>query len=379
MEDPKPPGASCLRKIIHIDMDAFFASIEQRDHPELRGKPVIVGGSPGKRGVVSTCSYEARKFGIHSAMASATAARLCPQGIFVRPRMEAYRAVSRQIMNIFQQFTDILEPLSVDEAFLDVTADQRGIGSATRTAEIIRAELKKQTGLTGSAGVSYNKFLAKVASDIKKPDGITVIPPHAAREFLNRLPIGKFYGVGKVTEKKMKQAGIRTGRDLLRMGRPQLVATFGKMGAEFYNFASGIDDRPVGQRRHRKSVGRETTLQEDITDTERMLEIIEALAGDVENSLRKKGWAGHTITVKVKFHDFKSVTRATTLPRTVFRAEEIMQEVPDLLSRTDAGTKKVRLLGVTVSHFPGVDDKPDDGQLLLPFGAYDPDEKGAGF
>ena len=366
-----------IRKIIHIDMDAFFASVEQRDHPELRGKPVIVGGNPDSRGVVATCSYEARKFGVHSAMASATARRLCPQAIFVRGRKEAYARVSRQIMALFREFTDLVEPLSLDEAFLDVSDDRHQLGSATRTAMVIRGEIFRRTGLTASAGVSYNKFLAKVASDIRKPNGLFVIAPDQAISFIDRLPIGKFYGVGKVTEKKMKQAGIHTGKDLREMGKRRLMVLFGKAGIDFHDFACGIDHRMVGARALRKSVGRETTLEADITDIPKMLEILDLLAGDVETSLARKGWAGHTVTVKVKFHDFTSVTRAMTLPEPIWKKADIMAPVPELLARTDAGIEPVRLIGVTVSHFPGVDERPDDRQLLLPF--QRPDGEGALF
>lgn len=356
-----------LRKILHIDMDAFYASIEQRDHPELRGRPVIVGGNPKGRGVVATCSYEARKFGIHSAMAASVAARKCPQAIFIRPRMETYAAVSRQIFSICQEFSSCIEPLSLDEAFLDVSEDMQGLGSATLTARRLLEAIHVATGLTASAGVSYNKFLAKVASDIRKPGGLTVIRPEEAPAFLEKLPVRKFYGIGMVTEKKMLQYGIRTGGDLRKRGRENLIALFGKAGGDFHDFAMGKDERPVSPHRERKSVGREITLEKDIRDLPAMLAILEELATDVEASLVRKKCAGHTLTLKVKYQDFKCVTRASSLPLPIWRAEDMLREIPALLARTDAGKKEVRLLGISISHFPGNDSERKKGQMVLPF------------
>lgn len=253
-------------------MDAFYASVEQRDTPELKGKPVIVGGDPNHRGVVAACSYEARKFGIHSAMASSTAYKLCPDAIFIRPRFDVYKAVSSEIREIFHEYTNLVEPLSLDEAFLDVTENFKEMVSATLIAKEIKNQIYSRTGrLTASAGVSFNKFLAKVASDINKPDGITVVTPEMAASFIDRLPIRKFFGVGKVTEEKMIGFGIKTGADLKKYKKEKLIQIFGKSGNYFYNIAHGKDDRPVEPNRIRKSIGKETTLPEDIDDTDQML------------------------------------------------------------------------------------------------------------
>src|SRR5210317_2501448 len=298
-----------IRKIIHIDMDAFYASVEQRDRPELKGKPVIVGGDPQSRGVVAACSYAAREFGIHSAMASSTAYRLCPDAVFIRPRFDVYRAVSSQIREIFCEYTELVEPLSLDEAFLDVTENYMNMASATLIAREIKKKIFNRTGkLTASAGVSFNKFIAKVASDINKPDGITVITPDMADEFIDRLPIRKFFGVGKVTEEKMLNIGIKTGADLKRYKKEQLIQIFGKSGNYFYDIAHGLDDRPVEPNRIRKSIGKETTFPEDIDDTNQMVEILENIADRLENSLIKHEAKGRTITLKIKLYppiDFK--------------------------------------------------------------------------
>jgi DNA polymerase-4 len=343
---------SVVRKIIHIDMDAFYASVEQRDRPELRGRPVIVGGDPKARGVVAACSYEARKFGVHSAMASATAFRLCPDAVFIRPRFDVYRAVSTQIREIFYEYAELVEPLSLDEAFLDVTQNYKGMPSATLIAREIKRNIYERTGrLTASAGVSFNKFLAKVASDMNKPDGITVVTPEMADAFIDRLPIRKFFGVGKVTEEKMFNLGIKTGADLKRFAKEELIRIFGKSGSYFYDIAHGSDDRPVEPNRIRKSFGQETTLAEDIDDTGRMEEILDGLAGDLENSLLKREAKGRTVTLKVKYFDFQSVTRSVTITEPADSAAVIMKYIRPLLAKTDAGAKKVRLLGISVSNF----------------------------
>jgi len=299
-----------MRKIIHIDMDAFYASIEQRDQPELRGKPVIVGGNPDSRGVVATCSYEARKFGIHSAMSSSRAYKLCPQAVFQRPRFEVYKSVSEQIRVIFHEFTDLVEPLSLDEAYLDVTENKKNIRSATLIAEDIRQRIFQETGLTASAGVSFNKFLAKVASDINKPDGTKVITPKQADEFIAKLAISKFFGIGKVTAEKMKKIGINTGSDLRKLSKERLVSLFGKNGLYYFNISHGRDDRPVCTEWIRKSLGKEITLDKDITDLTRILEILEDLANQVEVLLKRNQLQGKTITLKVKYFDFTSITRS---------------------------------------------------------------------
>jgi DNA polymerase IV len=341
-----------IRKIIHIDMDAFYASVEQRDRPDLKGKPVIVGGDPKSRGVVAACSYEARKFGVHSAMASATAYRLCPDAVFIRARFDVYRAVSAQIREIFHEYTDLVEPLSLDEAFLDVTQNYKQIPSATLIAREIKRKIYERTGkLTASAGVSFNKFLAKVASDMNKPDGITVVTPEMANDFIDRLPIRRFFGVGKVTEEKMLKIGIKTGTDLKKLKKSQLIQLFGKSGIYFYDIAHGLDDRPVEPNRIRKSIGQETTLAEDIDDTDRMIEILESLAGDLADTLQKREAKGRTVTLKLKYFDFQSITRSVTIEEPADSAAVIMKYIRPLLSKTEAGVKKVRLLGISVSNF----------------------------
>ncbi|MCP4352182.1 MAG: DNA polymerase IV [Desulfobacterales bacterium] len=356
-----------IRKIIHIDMDAFYASVEQRDRPELKGKPVIVGGDPDKRGVVAACSYEARKFGIHSAMSSKRASKLCPQAVFIRSRFEAYRAVSARIREVFHEYTDLVEPLSLDEAFLDVTENKKGMKFATQIAREIKQEIFERTSLTGSAGVSFNKFLAKVASDFDKPDGLTVVTPGQADEFIAKLPIRKFFGVGKVTEKKMLDMGIKTGTDLKKMDKELLTRLFGKPGEYFYSIVHGQDNRPVEPNRIRKSLGKETTLYEDIDDKEQMAEILEQIALQVENSLKKHNLKGMTITLKIKFSDFQTVTRSATTAEYVQDAAIIMEHIRTLLANTEAGIKKVRLLGITVSNFPDNNRIRICRQLPLPF------------
>ena len=353
-------------------MDAFYASVEQRDRPELKGKPVIVGGEPNSRGVVAACSYEARKFGIHSAMASSIAYKRCPQAVFIRPRFDAYRAVSADIREIFYEFTDLIEPLSLDEAFLDVTENHKGIVAATLVAKEIKKKIREKTGnLTASAGVSFNKFIAKVASDFNKPDGITVVTPEMADEFIDKLPIRKFFGVGKVTEEKMLNLGIQTGADLKKFNKENLIQLFGKSGIYFYNIAHGRDERPVEPNRIRKSIGKETTLLEDIDDTEQMLEILERIAMRLESSLIKREAKGRTITLKIKYFDFQSITRSITVEEPADNASAIMKYVKPLLSKTEAGRKKVRLLGISISSF---DDQEAEiktcGQLLLPFRGF---------
>ena len=353
-------------------MDAFYASVEQRDRPELKGKPVIVGGDPNSRGVVAACSYEARKYGIHSAMASSIAYKRCPQAVFIRPRFEAYRAVSADIREIFYEFTDLVEPLSLDEAFLDVTENYKGMPSATLVAKEIRRRISEETGnLTASAGVSFNKFIAKVASDFNKPDGITVITPEMADDFIDKLPIRKFFGVGKVTEEKMLNLGIQTGADLKKFNKENLIRLFGKSGTYFYNIAHGLDDRPVEPNRIRKSIGKETTLGEDIDDVEQMLEILENIAVRLESSVIKHETKGHTITLKIKYFDFQSITRSITVDQPVDDASVMMKYVRPLLSKTEAGQKKIRLLGISVSGFDDHETGIETcGQLLLPFKGF---------
>lgn len=358
---------SPTRKIIHVDMDAFFASVEIRDNPNLKGKPVIVGGMPGTRGVVCTCSYEARKFGIHSGMGANAAWKLCPKGIFLPPRMDAYAIVSKQIRKIFFDYTDLVEPLSLDEAYLDVSANKRPIPYATRTAKEIRARIQKETGgLTASAGVSFNKFFAKVASDLHKPNGLTVILPEHADSFLNTLDIGKFYGVGKVTEKAFQSMGIRNGADLKRLSRFTLVERFGKAGDFYYDIARGIDTREVCARYERKSLGTEETFERDLDDQVEMYRILQAQAQEVAADLKKRRLAGKTITLKVKFFDFRTITRCRSLEHYTNEEELIAAVCGELLIQTDAGKIPVRLLGVTVSHFPEQDREKSEGVYYQP-------------
>ena len=301
-----------MRKIIHIDMDAFFASIEQRDRPELRGLPVIVGGSAERRGVVSTCSYEARAYGVHSAMPMKTAMRLCPDAVFLDTDLARYRRVSAEIREIFHSVTDLVEPVSIDEAYLDVTRNKRNSMSATRLAREIQREIFLKTRLTASAGVSYNKFLAKIASDYRKPAGLTVITPADAEAFLDRLPVGKFHGIGRVTAARLVSMNIRTGHDLRSLDRSTLTSLFGKVGLFYYDIVRGIDERPVEVNEDPKSIGREITFAEDCRDLRRLRIQLRTLALRVGRLLTGHGLAGRTVTVKVRYGDFTTVTRSVS-------------------------------------------------------------------
>ncbi|MFN8712347.1 MAG: DNA polymerase IV [Bacteroidota bacterium] len=348
------------RKIIHIDMDAFYASVEQRDAPELKGQPVIVGWPHG-RSVVLTASYEARKFGVRSAMPGSEALRLCPQGVFVPPRFPAYKEASQQIRAIFHRYTDLVEPLSLDEAYLDVTDDKLGIGSAIEIAKAIKAEIREATLLTASAGVSVNKFVAKVASGMQKPDGLTFIGPSRIEAFMEQLAVGDFFGVGKVTAGKMKAMGLHTGADLKQMPEDELVKQFGKAGRFYYRIVRGIDNRPVQPDRETKSVSVEDTFAEDVLDTEQLKQEITSLAEKLMGRLERYELAGRTVTLKVKYHDFKQVTRSKTL-NTPPTKEELQQTAFELLQLTEAGKKKVRLLGLGVA---GFSDLTPENQLKL--------------
>jgi DNA polymerase IV len=317
---------------------------------------------------VAACSYEARKFGIHSAMSSARAYRLCPQAVILPPRFNVYQSVSDEIMGIFSGYTDCVEPLSLDEAFLDVTTNKKRMALATRIAREIKSLIRSQTGLTASAGVSYNKFLAKAASDFNKPDGLTVVPPDRASDFIAALPIGKFYGVGRVTEERMNTLGIQKGGDLLAFSLEEMVRWFGKSGVFFYNIARGYDPRPVIPERERKSIGKETTLDEDTDDMGFITEVIAQLSRRVSRFMKEENLSGRTVTLKVKYHDFQTITRSLTL-RDPFRdADTVTRQALVLLKDTEAGEKKIRLLGVSVSHFPGNElGVLRYVQLLLPF------------
>ena len=354
-------GSSLPRKIIHVDMDAFYASIEQRDNPELRGKPVAVGG-PNARGVVAAASYEARTFGVHSAMPSVTAKRRCPGLIFVKPRFEVYKQVSQQIRAIFARYTPLVEPLSLDEAYLDVTERLNGMATATEIAKEIKAAVRAETGLTASAGVSYNKFLAKLASDEKKPDGLFVITPKMGPGFIETLPVGKFHGIGPATTAKMNSLGIHTGADLRECELPFLVKTFGKAGRFYYWIARGVDERPVRADRVRKSIGAETTLLEDLTDFEAMRGVLVEVAAKVWRHCQAAHMSGKTVTLKVKYADFQTITRSRTLPAAVTDEAELSAVSIDLLARLKPA-KGVRLLGVTLSNLDTGREEGPSAQL----------------
>ena len=337
------------RKIIHIDMDAFYASIEQRDHPELRGKPVAVG-RPGDRNVVSAASYEARRFGVHSAMPSTTARRLCPELIFVPVNMELYRSVSGQIHRIFREYTDTVEPLAFDEAFLDVTANKQGIELGVDVARAIKRRIREELGLVASAGVSYNKFLAKIASDYRKPDGLCTIHPDRALDFIARLPVESFWGVGRVTAAKMHRLGIHTGADLRARPEHDLVERFGKAGRLYSEFAHGIDLRPVQAVRVRKSVGCERTFDRDLTAPEDISSELYRLAGRLEQRLERADFRGITLTVKIKYDNFIIRNRSLTADREITEAAYAFELAEQLASDPELWEYPVRLLGLSVSH-----------------------------
>jgi DNA polymerase-4 len=342
-----------IRKIIHVDMDAFYASVEQRDDPSLKGKPVAVGG--GHRGVVTAASYEARPFGVRSAMPSVTAKRICPELIFVKPRFDVYRAVSQQIRAIFGCYTELVEPLSLDEAYLDVTDDVLALGSARAIAEDIRRRIREETGLTASAGVSYCKFIAKLASDHRKPDGLCVITPDKGPDFVASLPVARFHGVGPVTAAKMERLGIVTGADLRAWSLPQLQAHFGSSAEWYWRICRGIDEREVRPDRPYKSVSAERTFDEDLRDADRLAEELERIAGYAWARVERAEVAGRTVTLKVKFGDFTIITRSRSFP----------SAVPDLPAFTAAGQallatlhplpKGIRLLGLGLHNLTETD------------------------
>jgi DNA polymerase-4 len=344
-----------MRKILHIDMDAFYASVEQRDKPELRGKPVVVGGRPERRGVVAACSYEARKFGIHSAMPSSQALKLCPNVIFVSHRFDAYREASAKIHKVFREYTDMIEPLSLDEAYLDVTQAAHEFGSATDVARAIKRDIKRQVNLTASAGVSYNKFLAKIASDMDKPDGLYVIRPEVAERFIEKLEIRKFYGIGKVTEKKLHSLGIYFGADLKALTKLQLQTQFGRAGAYYYNISRGIDDRPVKSHSKRKSVGSETTFENNLRDKKQIWATLKSLSMKVAEAMENKKLGARTITLKVKYSDFQLQTRSKTNSFLTQSTQQILDALPELLSRTEVGKRPIRLIGVTLANLENIE------------------------
>lgn len=354
------------RKIIHIDMDAFYASVEQRDHPELRNRPLVVGGSPeGRGGVVATASYEARKFGIHSAMPSKQALQLCPQVLFVRPRFEAYKEVSEKIREIFSRYTDLIEPLSLDEAYLDVTHDKLNISSALEIARQIKAAIRQELQLTASAGVSVNKFVAKIASDINKPDGLKFIGPSAIEAFMEKLPVEKFHGVGKVTAGKMKKMGLHTGADLKNLTEDQLIRSFGKAGRFYYRIVRGIDDREVQPHRQSKSVAAEDTFAVDLTSTEQLEAELDRIAILVCARLEKKNLKGRTITLKIKYSDFKQITRNKSFTTPVADPDAISTTAKALLAATSPDGRKIRLLGISLSNFGELSVKSEKFNIQL--------------
>jgi DNA polymerase IV len=339
-----------VRKIIHVDMDAFFASVEQRDDPALRGRPVAVGHS-GKRGVVAAASYEARRFGVRSAMPSVTAGRLCPELVFAPPRFDVYRGVSSQIHAIFSDYTDLIEPLSLDEAYLDVTANRRGLATAGDTALEIRARIQTETGLTASAGVSYNKFLAKLASDQRKPNGQYVIPPGRGEAYVETLPVSRFHGVGPVTAAKMKGLGIETGADLRRQSLAFLQTHFGRAGGWYHAIATGEDHRPVDPNRERKSSGSETTFDTDLIDPVAIEAALSAMADDVWTWCERTRKFGRTATIKVKWADFKQSTRSRSFAHPITSGMALRDAAIVLMRTLYPLRSAVRLVGVTVSTF----------------------------
>jgi DNA polymerase-4 len=343
-------------------MDAFFASVEQLDNPELKGKPVAVGGS-GERSVVAAASYEARKFGVRSAMPSVIARRLCPDLIFVRHNFSRYNEVSSVIMEIFREYTDLIEPLSLDEAFLDVTKDKKDIGSATVIAKKIRSEIRSKTGLTASAGVSVNKFLAKIASDINKPDGLFLIKPEDAEKFIEALAVEKFYGIGKVTAEKMHRLGIHSGSDLKKWDLVSLVRNFGKAGVFFYDIVRGVDERPVEPDQERKSVGTELTYEKDLTTRFEIIAELYKLEKELMERLEHSGTTGRTITLKIKFHDFRQITRSKTIQHFIRDLNTLHKEVSEIRKSLKLEGSRIRLLGVTVSNLET--DECSDRQLYL--------------
>ncbi|MDC7745972.1 DNA polymerase IV [Rhizobium binxianense] len=364
MDVVKPNNAGRQRKVIHVDMDAFYASVERRDNPDLRGKPVAVGGSEA-RGVVAAASYEARKFGVHSAMPSVTAKRKCPDLIFVKPRFDVYKAVSLQIREIFAEYTPMIEPLSLDEAYLDVTENLKGMDVATEIAAEIRAKIKATTGLNASAGISYNKFLAKMASDLNKPNGQAVITPKNGPSFVEGLPVKKFHGVGPATAEKMHRLGIETGADLKERSLDFLIEHFGKSGPYFHGIARGIDDRQVKPNRVRKSVGAEDTFIADIHSFDLAREGIQPLIEKVWAYCDANEISAKTVTLKVKYADFTQITRSKTIA-TPFESLAALEDAVNLLLQPVFPVSRgIRLLGVTLSSLERKVAETEPPQLLL--------------
>lgn len=359
-----------LRKIIHVDMDAFYAAIEQRDHPELKGRPVVVGGAPGSRGVVAAASYEARAYGVRSAMPTSRAFKLCPEAIFIKPRFDVYKAVSLQIRQIMLGYTDLVEPLALDEAYLDVSTNKLGLPTATLVAKALREQIAKETRLTASAGIAPNKFLAKIASEINKPNGQAVILPEQVEAFVKHLPIAKIHGIGPVNERRLRDLGIATAGDLQQLSREQLTRHFGKLGAYFYQICRGHDDRPIQPNRQRKSLSAEQTFSNDVSDLNWLRGYLMQIAERVAERLQKDECSGRTITLKIKFADFTQMTRSRTLDAPARDLDTLIRVGCDLLKETPAGKRKVRLLGLGVTNLldsEGGQTETWTSQLPLPF------------
>ena len=355
-------------KVIHVDMDQFFAAVEQHDNPELKGKPIAVGHD-AERGVVSTASYEARRFGVHSAQSIQVAKRLCPQIIIVEPHFQRYKEVSAQLHEIFHDYTDLIEPISLDEAFLDVTTNKKGIELGIDIAKEIKQRIFETTGLTASAGVSYCKFLAKIASDWRKPDGLTVIHPDRALDFISQLKVEKIWGVGQKTAEKMHFMGIFSGADLRNQSQQRLTEVFGKMGQVFYNFARGIDNRPVISEWERKSVSCEQTFEKDISDRSAAIIELYHTVLELERRIAKNEFEGRTLTLKIKFQDFQQITRSITVEHILRTKDEILPLAKQLLRQVEFHSHPIRLLGLGVSNQRGEteDEKPRWIELELEF------------
>jgi len=358
------PNAAQIRKIIHVDMDMFYAAVEILERPELRNQPVVVGGSPKSRSVVTTANYVARKYGIHSAMSCAEAYRRCPQTVFIKPNFPKYRKYSEIIRSIFLKHTELVEPLSLDEAYLDVTINKSGEPSATRVARQIKNEIFEQTGLTASAGVAPNMFVAKIASDFKKPDGLTVVPPEKVLEFIRPLPVRKIPGIGPVTDAHMERLGIRTVADLATKTLEWLQEHFRSFGGYLWEIAQGIDERPVTPTWERKSLGAEETFERDLMDVREIEAYLRECARNVFLQLTKDGKQARTVTLKIKYHDFRCITRRQTLNEFVSSPDQLFEVARDLLSRTEAGRVKIRLAGISLSTF-SQQSKPAEEQSLF--------------
>ncbi|MCI0617573.1 DNA polymerase IV [bacterium] len=354
-----------IRKIIHIDMDMFYAAVELLERPDLVDKPVVVGGSPKSRSVVTTANYVARKFGIHSAMSCSEAYRRCPECVFIQPDFPKYHKYSQIIRSIFFKYTDLVEPLSLDEAYLDVTVNKIGEVSATRVASAIKKELFEQTGLTASAGVAPNMFVAKIASDFKKPDGLTVVPPEKVLDFITPLPVRKIPGIGPKSDAHMERLGIRTVKDLAGQSIEWLQEKFGSFGQYLYDIARGIDEREVTPSWERKSLGEEETFQQDLLEIPAIEFYLRQCAQNVFQQLTKEGKQARTVTLKIKYHNFQSITRRRTLDNFISSGDQIFEVARELLTRTDAGRIKIRLAGISLSNFNTTEKSENEKQLTL--------------